>query len=227
MNPFLERRDNVSRAERWKPPPHGAFKCNVDASFHKEENVTGMGMCIRDETGRVVALKTYQRRTSCMAVQEGEALALAVAMEFILSLGFNNIDITFESDFVFAKRQINGVAHELVRAAPFFPSLYTSYQVIPCIESLVMNEMSQTLTNSMSIIMILLVAAARTVFSATTTSEEEDTHSNNPSLLLHSRRLLQEGENHDSAYVIIGIICAMLAIVLGALVIACIRRSNS
>lgn len=86
MNPFLERRDNVSRAERWKPPPHGAFKCNVDASFHKEENVTGMGMCIRDETGRVVALKTYQRRTSCMAVQEGEALALAVAMEFTLSL---------------------------------------------------------------------------------------------------------------------------------------------
>lgn len=86
---------------------------------------------------------------------------------------------------------------------------------------------TKTLTNSMSIIMILLVAAARTVFSATTTSEEEDTHSNNPSLLLHSRRLLQEGENHDSAYVIIGIICAMLAIVLGALVIACIRRSNS
>lgn len=111
MNPFLERRDNVSRAERWKPPPHGAFKCNVDASFHKEENVTGMGMCIRDETGRVVALKTYQRRTSCMAVQEGEALALAVAMEFILSLGFNNIDITFESD---CKSVVQKIKHSAV-----------------------------------------------------------------------------------------------------------------
>jgi len=52
-----------------------------------------------------------------------------------------NLNTSFS--VVFAKRQINGVAHELVRAAPFFPSLYTSYQVIPCIESLVMNEMSQ------------------------------------------------------------------------------------
>jgi len=58
-------------------------------------SVTDMRVCIMDEYGRVVALRTDQRRL-CMAVQEGEALALVAAMEFVISSGYNAV--TFETD---------------------------------------------------------------------------------------------------------------------------------
>ena len=40
----------------------------------------------------------------------------------------------------FVKRRANGVAHELARVAPLFPSLYSVDHVIPCTEHLIHGE---------------------------------------------------------------------------------------
>lgn len=43
---------------RWVPPPTGTFKCNIDTAFRADQNITGIGMCIRDEFGHFMAART-------------------------------------------------------------------------------------------------------------------------------------------------------------------------
>ena len=35
----------------WQRPSRCRFKCNTDAAFSNKRNITGLGMCIRDEGG--------------------------------------------------------------------------------------------------------------------------------------------------------------------------------
>jgi hypothetical protein len=44
-------------AIHWSKPPIGRYKCNIDASFSKQQNKVGIGMCIRDDPGRFVLAK--------------------------------------------------------------------------------------------------------------------------------------------------------------------------
>lgn len=42
----------------WVSPPHGWLKCNIDAAFFKEQNLTSFGCCLRDEDGTFILAKT-------------------------------------------------------------------------------------------------------------------------------------------------------------------------
>lgn len=56
-------------------------------------------------------------------------------------VGCKNILVTHPSYGIgFVKRRANGVAHELARVAPLFPSLYSVDHVIPCTEHLIHGE---------------------------------------------------------------------------------------
>ena len=46
----------------WSKPDEGHFKCNVDAAFFKESNWVGIGICIRDDRGRLVKARTSGHR---------------------------------------------------------------------------------------------------------------------------------------------------------------------
>lgn len=53
----------------------GFFKCNVDASSFKEQGLTGMGCCIKNDRDQfVVVLMAWI--APLLLVREGEALAL-------------------------------------------------------------------------------------------------------------------------------------------------------
>ncbi|GAU39993.1 hypothetical protein TSUD_211140 [Trifolium subterraneum] len=97
---------------RWMPPPTGYLKCNLDAALFTISNQVGMGASIRDEKGQFVAATT---RTM----------------------------LSNHSDFIvaFTKRQANGSAHALARAALSHASRATFDVISSCITTIIMNEL--------------------------------------------------------------------------------------
>lgn len=79
----------------WRKPPLGFLKCNVDAGFHNDLNVTSMGCCIRDAQGHVVAAHTSWS-VPTLRVKEGEALALLTSLQLAAQMQYNNF--IFELD---------------------------------------------------------------------------------------------------------------------------------
>lgn len=68
---------------------------NVDASFPSGQLTTGIGMCLRDETGRFQLGRTCWMHGRVL-VKEGEALGLLLAMQWAQSLNIH--DVRFELD---------------------------------------------------------------------------------------------------------------------------------
>jgi hypothetical protein len=79
MEPSTEQQQHVTQ---WQAPPIGWYKCNVDAGFHKEQNKTSTGWCLRDHMGRFVMAETTWRDGYC-SITEGESYALLEAMKGI------------------------------------------------------------------------------------------------------------------------------------------------
>ncbi|GAU48916.1 hypothetical protein TSUD_301710 [Trifolium subterraneum] len=97
-------------------------KCNVDATFHKEEMKTSAGWCVRDHTGQFTMAGTSWIQGRCSII-EGEAIALMEAMK----------------EVKFTKRQANMVAHKLARAAISWASRYYLEMIPICIEIILIN----------------------------------------------------------------------------------------
>ncbi|KAK2456835.1 hypothetical protein QL285_004167 [Trifolium repens] len=79
----------------WQQPPHGYYKCNVDASFYNLAASTGWGWVLRDAHGGFKLAGSNIVPTT-FSVIEGEALALVEAMEEVIHRGFPYV--IFESD---------------------------------------------------------------------------------------------------------------------------------
>lgn len=70
-------------------PPLGFLKCNTDATVFKEANKTGFGICIRNDSGVLVAAYTSWL-PSCITTLEGEAFYLLHVMHWTISLGLKS-----------------------------------------------------------------------------------------------------------------------------------------
>jgi ribonuclease HI len=137
--------DQQQQHGNWQVPPHGWFKCNVDAGFHKELNKTSAGWCLRDHLGRFITVETTWI-DGCCSIVEGESLALLKALHAMEQKGLTHVIMETDSKSVvdaicnvrggsflsqinnillcnpnfkvkFIKRQANMVAHTLARAA--------------------------------------------------------------------------------------------------------------
>lgn len=147
----------------WSPPISGHLKCNLDAGFAHGTNITEMGCCVRNHVVALVA-SYMNSRSPCMDVKEDETWVLLTYVIFDMDcksivdniikpsmddFEFGNIiqdcrsifsrNPTFSIGFV--KRKVNEIAHKLTRMTSFFPSLYSFYHTILCIEQLLSNEM--------------------------------------------------------------------------------------
>ncbi|CAN1781873.1 hypothetical protein LINPERHAP1_LOCUS15589 [Linum perenne] len=69
--------------ESWHVPPVGKLKCNIDASFRRDEQKWGCGMAIRDHDGGLVVFRMFWQ-VGCPAVQEGEGIALLKTLEWLV-----------------------------------------------------------------------------------------------------------------------------------------------
>ncbi|CAJ2636114.1 unnamed protein product [Trifolium pratense] len=80
----------------WSKPPTGRYKCNIDASFPKQQNKVGRGMCIRDDQGRFVLAKT-EWLSPITDVDIGEALGILSALNLVHDLQLENVDFELDS----------------------------------------------------------------------------------------------------------------------------------
>ncbi|KAH1069040.1 hypothetical protein GYH30_006573 [Glycine max] len=66
----------------WTPPAIGLPKCNFDAIIFKDQNVFGIGMCLRDDNGTFIKAKTKHYQGTPQP-QEAEVYALHQALVWI------------------------------------------------------------------------------------------------------------------------------------------------
>ncbi|KAH1246016.1 hypothetical protein GmHk_06G016194 [Glycine max] len=119
------------------------IKCNVDSSFHMIHNITRIGLCVRDDQGRLVLAMTSWRQPY-MNVQEVAMNFNNVLFELDCKMIVDKINIVCE-DLIELKniivKQNNKVVHELIRITSLLPSFYSIDHVILCNEHLIHNEM--------------------------------------------------------------------------------------
>jgi hypothetical protein len=86
----------------------GRAKCNIDASFPSNSDRVGIGMCIRDEHGAFILVKT-EWFTLRSEVRIGEALGVLSALYWVHELQLGPVE--FE---LYSKRVVNSF-HSLVQ----------------------------------------------------------------------------------------------------------------
>lgn len=74
---------------QWHPLPPSAVKYNIDAAFFEQQNMTGIGLIIRDDVGAFIACMSLI--PGLVRVQEGEALGLYEGLSWIKDLGFEKV----------------------------------------------------------------------------------------------------------------------------------------
>ncbi|MCH81333.1 cytochrome c oxidase assembly protein COX19-like, partial [Trifolium medium] len=72
----------------------GWLKCNVDAGFYQNKNITTATRCFRDNEGHFILAQTSWQR-STLSVIEGEGLALLEAIKLAVQRGY--VRVIFES----------------------------------------------------------------------------------------------------------------------------------
>ncbi|XP_015387366.2 uncharacterized protein LOC107177674 [Citrus sinensis] len=80
-----KRSENVSKQDQWCPPPVGYYKVNVDVAVHTEQQLTGLGVVIRNPQGQVIvaAVKSTKFQDN---VTEAEVEAVKWGLEIALKL---------------------------------------------------------------------------------------------------------------------------------------------
>ena len=80
--------------EKWKTPPLGVFKINIDIATVDDASAMGLGVVIRDSRGHFVAARTRKvlgeadaMRVEAMAIREGLSLAKDLEIRAVILEG--------------------------------------------------------------------------------------------------------------------------------------------
>nr|POE68674.1 hypothetical protein CFP56_72709 [Quercus suber] len=100
---------------KWKPPDARSFKMNFDGAIFRQENKSGIGVVIRDDTGAVI---TSLAQTIAPPFQpiDIEAIAAARALEFGEEIGI--IEAVLEGDSELIINSLKGGGHSIVSVEP-------------------------------------------------------------------------------------------------------------
>lgn len=71
----------------------------MDAAFFKNQNKTGIGLCIRDEYGHFIQARTSWM-SPVMMVHEGETMGLLDALKWSLQLGLDRVIFELDANIV-------------------------------------------------------------------------------------------------------------------------------
>lgn len=92
--PAVEQR--VVRFKLWHAPSRGFVKVNVDAGFLANSLEMGAGMLIRDDKGVFISCRTIVHQ-GLMRVDDMEAWAVAVALRWVVSVGYSHVVVETDS----------------------------------------------------------------------------------------------------------------------------------
>ena len=95
QNPLVQSSTASIKVVRWIPPIHPHCKVNFDAAVFSSEGTAGLGVVIRDFSGKVLHALAH-RIVKPISVAIAEALACRRAMFFAKELGM--LDCIFEGD---------------------------------------------------------------------------------------------------------------------------------
>lgn len=65
-----KRNEDVSKQDQWSPPPIGYYKVNVDAIVHTKQQLTGLGVVIRNSQGQVIVAQSKAQNSRIMSQQQ-------------------------------------------------------------------------------------------------------------------------------------------------------------
>lgn len=117
----------ASQRTRWKPPPKGWVKCNVDGTWDQSRNRCGIGWVLRNEQGKVLWMGT-RRLPMLRSPLDVELEALRWAVLRVSSLSYDNI--IFETD--------SQTAHQVISNAKDWPAYATFNQDVHHLLSLLL-----------------------------------------------------------------------------------------
>nr|GMD72664.1 uncharacterized protein LOC109162712 [Ipomoea batatas] len=86
---------NIVCLVRWKRPPQGWLKVNVDAANDQQSKVTGLGFVLRDYEGSFVAAK-IEKWQGLYHPKAGEAIGIRETLKWVKKMGLDHIQV--ESD---------------------------------------------------------------------------------------------------------------------------------
>lgn len=79
----------------WQKPPPGFLKCNIDAAFHEDQNLTSLAYCWRNDHGVFLgAMSSWV--PPLLPVCESEAMTLLSTLHWAVSM--NKSYVIFEMD---------------------------------------------------------------------------------------------------------------------------------
>lgn len=79
-----------SAHERWKNPPEGRLKLNVDAAINSNFKATGLGCILRNSLGEFVAARG-QNWLGCYQPKLAEAISVREALKWLKERNFDNV----------------------------------------------------------------------------------------------------------------------------------------
>ncbi|CAI9755784.1 unnamed protein product [Fraxinus pennsylvanica] len=99
---------NSPGEDKWKPPPVGYFKLNVDAAIFENQGKAGLGLVIRDELGSFVAARIVPVQ-GIVDPLIAEALGVREALSWIKSSSFEVRTVELDALMVYTALQNKGV----------------------------------------------------------------------------------------------------------------------
>ena len=106
MKPKCSRDD----LEVWKCLPRGVYKINWDVGLEEKHNRTGVGVIVRDFSGKVIAARSLTIQTKQEPVI-GEAMGAIYAAEFGRDIGVQNV--TLEGDSLLVVKALKAATENL------------------------------------------------------------------------------------------------------------------
>nr|POF04761.1 putative ribonuclease h protein [Quercus suber] len=110
LRPTHEKLPRTARSIRWCPPPIGLLKVNFDGALFAEENIAGLGIIIRNESGLVMAALTQQIPLPA-SVKMVEVLVARRALWFAKELGFHSLIVKGDLEIIINSINGDNMAH--------------------------------------------------------------------------------------------------------------------
>uniref|UniRef100_A0A803QFU0 RNase H type-1 domain-containing protein n=1 Tax=Cannabis sativa TaxID=3483 RepID=A0A803QFU0_CANSA len=122
----------ASLADPWIAPPVGKLKLNTDAACNRSNKLIGIGAVLRDSNGYIKAALS-KSILGCFKPKEMEATALALTLQWLISLGLTADFIETDSLLVVqglkASYDCNSAFHTMLKDVNYLVSFFPRAQV--------------------------------------------------------------------------------------------------
>ena len=98
---------HCQKETRWKLPSSGYVKCNVDAAIFLDMKAFGVGMVLRDDSGRIIDCNMRRLQGWCQP-QEAEAIGIIEALSWLRGRNTGTVILEMDGKAVFDAIQGEG-----------------------------------------------------------------------------------------------------------------------